>query len=380
MNSIYAKKIYTGRKIVADAYVVFSGNRFAGVSQNAKGSVLGKFPIITPAFVDPHSHIGMARAGEPNDQSEANDQTDSILALVDALDSVQMDDSAFKDAVEMGVLYSCVVPGSGNIIGGKSAVVRNYAKNSTAALIARAGLKSAFGFNPMKTDTWKGKRPTTRMGAFSILRAKLDQVRQKITKHRRAKGSKKKDILFSAEENVLKEVLAGKTSLRAHVHKIDDIAALLRLVDEFKIKIVVDHAVDVHEPEIFQELKRRRIPVVYGPMDCFAYKVELKHENWRNLRHLIESEVELGLMSDHPVTLARQLLLQTRWFMRAGFSKQDAIELISYKNARILGIDDRVGTIAKGKWASFICWNGDPFDLKNYPVAVYGEGELLFSD
>jgi len=85
-------------------------------------------------------------------------------------------------------------------------------------------------------------------------------------------------------------------------------------------------------------------------------------------------------MTDHPVTLARQLLLQTRWFLRAGFSRQDAIELISYKNSRILGIDDRVGTIAKGKWASFICWNGDPFDLKNFPIAVYGEGKLLFSD
>jgi imidazolonepropionase-like amidohydrolase len=380
MNSIFAKTIYTGRKMVSDAHVVFSGTKFSDVSKKAKGSVLGQFPVITPAFVDPHSHIGMARAGEPSDQSEANDQTDSILALVDALDSVQMDDSAFKDAVEMGVLYSCVVPGSGNIIGGKSAVVRNYAKNSTDALVARAGLKSAFGFNPMKTDTWKGRRPTTRMGAFSILRAKLDDVRQKIKKHRRAKASQKKDILFSAEENVLKQVLAGKTRLRAHVHKIDDIAALLRLVDDFKIKIVVDHAVDVHAPDIFQELKRRRIPVVYGPMDCFAYKVELKHENWRNLRHLIESRVEFGLMSDHPVTLARQLLLQTRWFMRAGFSKQDAIELISHKNSRILGIDDRVGTIAKGKWASFICWNGDPFDLKNFPVAVYGEGKLLFSD
>jgi imidazolonepropionase-like amidohydrolase len=63
----------------------------------------------------------------------------------------------------------------------------------------------------------------------------------------------------------------------------------------------------------------------------------------------------------------------------AGVSKKDAIELISRKNARILGIDDRVGTIEKGKWASFICWNGDPFDLTSYPVAVYGEGELLFS-
>ncbi len=380
MNSIFAETVYTGRKIVSDAYVVFNGRKFSGIFKKAQGDVVGRFPVVTPAFVDPHSHIGMARAGEPSEHSEANEQAESILALADALDSVQMDDSAFKDAVEMGVLYSCVVPGSGNIIGGKSAVIRHYAKNSTDALIARAGLKSAFGFNPMKTNTWKGKRPTTRMGAFSILRAKLDDVRQKVVKHRRAKGSKKQDIQFSAEENVLKDVLAGKTRLRAHVHKIDDIAALLRLVDEFKIKIVVDHAGNVYKPEIYQELKRRKIPVVYGPIDSFAYKVELKHENWRNLRHLIKSKVEFGLMSDHPVTLARQLLLQTRWFMRAGLSKQDALELISYKNARILGIDDRLGTIDKGKWASFSCWSGDPFDLENYPQAVYGEGQLLFSD
>ena len=85
-------------------------------------------------------------------------------------------------------------------------------------------------------------------------------------------------------------------------------------------------------------------------------------------------------MTDHPVTLARQLLMQTRWFLRAGLSKQEAIELISRKNARILGIDDRIGTIETGKWASFTCWNGDPFDLASYPVAVYGEGELLFSE
>jgi imidazolonepropionase-like amidohydrolase len=380
MNSIFAKTIYTGKNIVTDAHVVFSGPKISGISRKAKGKVLGKFPVITPAFVDPHSHIGMARAGEPNDQSEANDQTDSILVLADALDSVQMDDRAFEDAVEMGVLYSCVVPGSGNIIGGKSAVVRNYAKNSSDALVARAGLKSAFGFNPLKTNAWKGKRPTTRMGALSILRAKLDRVRQKVKKRRRAKAGEKKDIMFSAEENVLKEVLAGKTRLRAHVHKIDDISALLRLVDEFKLKIVIEHAGDVHAVEIFQELKRRRIPVVYGPVDSFAYKVELKHENWRNLRHLIDSGVEFGLMSDHPVTLARQLLLQTRWFVRAGLSKQDAIELISRRNARILGIDDRLGTIGKDKWASFVCWNGDPFDLAHFPVAVYGEGQLLFAD
>jgi hypothetical protein len=63
---------------------------------------------------------------------------------------------------------------------------------------------------------------------------------------------------------VLRNLLSRKIRLRAHVHKIDDIAALLRLVDEFKINVTVDHAGDVYRPEIFQELKKRKIPVVWN--------------------------------------------------------------------------------------------------------------------
>ena len=380
MNAIFANTIYTGKSVVTDRYLTFNGKNITDLAKSAKGQVLGRYDILTPAFIDPHSHIGMERSGEPSGEGEANDQLDSILALTDALDSVQMDDKAFRDAVESGVLYSCVVPGSGNIIGGQSAVIRNYANDSTGALIARAGLKAAFGYNPMSTRNWKGKRPTTRMGAIAILRGRLEEVRRKIQKHHKAKGSKKEDITFSAEDTVLQDLLAGKFRLRAHVHKIDDIAALLRLVDDYKLKLTVEHAMDVHQPEIFQALKQRKISVVYGPIDAFSYKVELKHEDWRNIRHLLAAQVEFGLMTDHPVTLARQLLLQTRWFLRAGLSKQQGIELVSRMNARILGIDDRLGILEKGKWASFICWNGDPFDLASYPVAVYGEGELLFSD
>ena len=379
MNYISAKTIYTGKKVLTNAYLMFNGKKISSISKTKTGRNLGKFDVLTPAFIDPHSHIGMERAGEPNTEGEANEHQDAILVLTDALDSVQMDDKALKDAVEMGVLYSCVLPGSGNIIGGLSAVIRNYAASSTDALINRAGLKGAFGFNPMKTKAWKGKRPTTRMGAIAMLRSRLDEVRQKIQKYRKARGSKKEDIQFSAEEMVLRNLLSRKIRLRAHVHKIDDIAALLRLVDEFKINVTVDHAGDVHRPEIFQELKKRKIPVVYGPIDSFAYKVELKHEDRRNVRYLVESGVEFGLMTDHPVTLARQLLLQTRWFLRAGLSKQQAIELISRRNSQILGLDDRLGTLEKGKWASFVCWNGDPFDLASYPVAVYGEGQLLYA-
>jgi len=371
--------MYSGRSVVQNAYLLFDRQKIVGVSKSKDGTLLGTFDVVTPAFIDPHSHIGMNRAGEPRDEAEANEQMSPILALSDALDSVQIDDVALREAIEMGVLYSCVVPGSGNIIGGLSAVIRNYAKNSSEALIARAGVKAAFGFNPMSTQSWKGERPSTRMGALATLRAKLDEVRQKVQKRRTAKGRKKDEVTFSAAEAVLRDVLAGKHVIRAHAHKIDDIAALLRLVDEFKLKVTIEHAMDVHQPEIFRELRKRRIPVTYGPVDAFAYKVELKHEIWRNVRHLLESRVKYGLMSDHPVTPARQLFLQTRWFTRAGLSKQEAIELVSRKNAEILGIDEMLGTLEEGKWASFTCWNGDPFDLTTYPVAVYGEGELLFS-
>jgi imidazolonepropionase-like amidohydrolase len=380
MNCIFANTIYTGQSIIRSGYLVFDGTTIAGLAKSAKGQLRGEFEVLTPAFIDPHSHIGMERSGEPSAEGEANDHLDSILTLPDALDSVQMDDKAFREAVEAGVLYSCVVPGSGNIVGGRSAVIRNFARDGNQALIGRAGLKAAFGYNPMSTRRWKGRRPTTRMGAIAILRGKLAEVRQKIQQYRKARGRKKEEITFSAEESVLRDLLTGRFRLRAHVHKIDDIAALLRLADDFKIKLTVDHAMDVHQPEIFQELHKRKIPVVYGPIDSFAYKVELKHEDWRNIRHLLASGVEFGLMTDHPVTLARQLFLQTRWFVRAGMSKQQAVELVTRQNAAILELEKKLGTLEKGKWASFICWNGDPFDLANYPVAVYGEGELLYQD
>jgi len=163
------------------------------------------------------------------------------------------------------------------------------------------------------------------MGAASLLRAKLHAVQQKIDKSKK-KGRKAKDgdeTTFTAEEAVLRDLLTRKNRLRTHVHKIDDVAALLRIVDEFGLDTTVEHAMDVHQPGIFRELKRRGISVTYGPIDSFAYKVELKHESWRNVQHLVDSGVEFGLMTDHPVTPARQLFLQTRWFTRFGLTKHD---------------------------------------------------------
>lgn len=374
MPAVQAELVYTGNQILQGASVTWEGQTLAAVGEPLEAPS-AQYPVITPALIDAHAHIGLVRSGEPEDEAEANEHMEALLAHADVLDSIQMDDAGFAESIEAGILYSCVLPGSGNIIGGDSAVIRNYGANTNAALIRRAGIKAAFGYNPMSVREWKGTRPYTRMGALAMLRAKLHEVREKMAK---LAAKPDADVTFSADEVVLRSLLERKQRLRVHVHKADDVAALLRIVDEFNLDITVEHTCDVHEEATYRELKRRGIPVVYGPMDSLAYKVELKHENWRNLRHLLASGVTFGLMTDHPVILQRTLLLTLRWFLRVGLTKQQALEIITRTNAEILGISDRLGTLETGKWASFVCWNGDPFSLESYPVAVYAEGQLIY--
>jgi imidazolonepropionase-like amidohydrolase len=164
----------------------------------------------------------------------------------------------------------------------------------------------------------KGKRPYTRMGVLAVLRSKLHDVREKMEKEKTKKDA---DVTYTAEELVLKSALIGEERLRVHVHKADDIASLLRLVDEFGLSVTVEHTCDIHEEEIYRELNTLGIPVVFGPMDSFPYKVELRHKKWGNIRCLIGSGVQFGLMIDHPVTLQKMMLFQLRWFLRAGLSK-----------------------------------------------------------
>ena len=369
MNSVFARLVYTGKKIKENVFVNFSGSEIDSLSSTPKGEVCGEFETVTPAFIDPHCHIGMFRHGEPPNESDVNDHLDSILPLLNALDGVQMDDDIFRESIENGILYSCVLPGSGNIIGGMSAVIRNYALDTNGAFIRNAGLKAAFGYNTMSpySREKKGKRASTRMGCAAILRSAFYAVLKE-----------KKTDKLTPDQKILKDVLDRKLRLRVHVHKSDDIALLLRIVDEFNLDITVEHACDVYRIETFRELAARKIPVVAGPIEGLGPKVELKHKKLENIKLLLDSGVKFGVMTDHDVNPQSNLFYVMRHFLRYGASKEEVISIITSENADIAGVSDILGTLSKGKWASFICWNGDPFDLASYPEKVYAEGREVF--
>ena len=399
---IKAKVLYDGLTSCKDKFIIVEGNKILEVTSKKQDFDFEGF--VTHAFIDSHTHIGMFRDGEPGAEQEGNDYLDQFLPLLDPLNGIYFDDRAFKDAVDFGCLYSCVVPGSGNLMGGKAMIIRNFVKNRKNALIKDYGYKMALGYNPRSTTSWKGQRPNTRMGVYSLLEKKFDGVIAKRAKADLAKEKKISDLdkslkdkkvtkteyknklqfidkeyvlEFDTEDIAIMEILDRKKIAKIHVHKEDDVLYLIQFVKKYNIKATADHTGDVHHKEIFDELAKNGIKIIYGPIGGIGGKVELAHAYYQNAGLLYRSKAEYGLMTDHPVVWAPHLRDSLKFFLIEGMSKEEAISLITCKNAKILEIDDILGTIEKDKLASLIVWNKDPFDLAAFPTLVMGEGKIL---
>jgi imidazolonepropionase-like amidohydrolase len=379
MKVIKSRLLFDGIDEKRDCFIGFEKDeiKYVGNSQpEESGEIIAEGVVVTPAFIDSHSHIGMVRSGEPDKEEEANEHMNSVYPLVNALHSIYMDDPSFKESVESGVLYSTVLPGSGNIIAGNAVLIRNFVQDISQAHIMDVGIKAALGYNPRSTVDWKGNRPSTRMGAVALLRENFIKAR-KIQK------------LLETEKKVIDEVepltelfmdiLSNRLKMMVHVHKEDDIMVLIQLIKEFGIKVIANHCVDVHREEVFTALKASSVPVIYGPMDSFPYKVELKHESWRNAEKLLNSGAKFSIMSDHPVILQRNILYSLRHLLRFGLSKADAISKISKEAAEIIGAQN-IGQVRAGFKASIVVWNGDPFSLSSYPVLVIAEGRTVYEE
>ena len=376
MKYVKASTLYDGKNTLQNKYILFDDKIISIEDKKPSNAEFLGEGVVTPAFIDSHSHIGMVRSGEPSGEDESNEQMENLFPLVRAIDSVYMDDSAFKESVECGVLYSTVLPGSGNTLGGRASLIRNFKSNVSDAFVMDIGIKMALGYNPRSTTAWKGTRPSTRMGAAALLRQSLYSAQKAI-------NLLKKDIKDIDEIDPLMEVfidiLQGKSKLMVHTHKEDDANLLISLKKEFNLKVILNHGMDLHNLAIFNRIKDSGIPIVYGPMDSLPYKVELKHESWRNVEFLMKSGVKFSMMSDHPVILQRNIFLTIRHFLRFGMEKSEAISKLTSEAAEILGVSN-LGNIKPGFLPSMVLWNEDPFSMTSHPVRVIAEGDIVYDE
>lgn len=330
--------------------------------------VAGK--VITPGLIDAHTHLGVYAESLDWSGEDVNEISQPVTPALDVIDALNPADVGLTEAVGGGITTVMVAPGSANPIGGQCTVIKTRPRSSVEQMIARrhAGLKMAFGENPRRAYGDKKKMPVTRMATALLIRETLQKGREYLAK------LDSKEHKFDYEMDAIARVLRREMPIRAHAHRADDIVTALRIAEEFELDIIIEHATEGHL--IKELLAERQARVVLGPLMITKGKLELKEASWRAPAILAEQGVLFALMSDHPVVPSKFLPVYAGIAARFGLSQDEALKAITLNAARILGLDDRIGSIEAGKDADLVVWSDHPLLLAAKPDYVIVDGQI----
>nr|WP_240896016.1 amidohydrolase family protein [Kineococcus siccus] len=330
-----------------------------------------------PGFVEAHTHLGVHAEGEGWHGADVNEKG-SPGARLRSLDGLDPADRGFADALAGGVTTAMILPGSGNVVGGQTAAVKTWGRTVEEMLLrAPVGVKSALGENPKRGG---GSAPTTRMGVAAHLRDAFSAAQRYAARRARAVAAGDPlDPPVDAErdQEVLARVLAGELVWQQHAHRADDIATAVRLAEEFGYALVLNHVTEGHL--VAGMLAERGLPAVVGPLLTSRSKPELRQRSIAVPGVLAAAGVRVALTTDHPVVPIQFLALSATLAVKEGLDRDEALRALTVNPARILRLDDRVGSLAPGLDADVVVWSGDPLDVMSRAVRVFVGGRQVYA-
>jgi imidazolonepropionase-like amidohydrolase len=355
--------IGVGLDIPADARVIDAAGRW-----------------VLPGFIEAHGHVGVHEEGEGWAGSDSNELTEPVTAQVRAVDAINPADLGFRDAVSGGVLAVNVNPGSGNPIGGQTCALKCWGRTVDEMLLrAPAGMKSALGENPKRVYGERKQSPSTRLGTAAVIRGALVDATNYLARldaEQRKPAADRKPVDRDLKLEALGMVLRREIPWRQHCHRADDIATALRIADEFGYDLVIDHGTEAHL--LADILAAKDIPVIIGPLFTSRSKVELRNRSLANPGRLAAAGVTIAITTDHPVVPINFLAHQAALSVKHGLDRDTALRALTINPARIIGIEERLGSIEAGKDADLVIWSGDPLDVLSRVTRALVDGEEIY--
>ena len=336
--------------------------------------------VVTPGLIDAHTHVGIGELGVGREGADTNEGTDPVTPQVRALDATYPGDLAFTDALVGGITAVNVMPGSGNVIGGLTVLVKTHGTRIDDMVVRHpTGLKAALGENPKKSYGDQKKMPSTRLGVAGLMRENLVRAQNYLARQdaSRLQNDPTKPFERDLKMEHIGMVLRREIPMRWHAHRSDDIMTALRIRDEFGFDMVLDHATEAHL--LADELVERNIPAVVGPNLSTKYKVELRGRTLATTGILVKAGVKVALTTDHWVVGIQYLPLALIMAVKEGLPRDTALRVLTRNPAEIMGVSDRIGSLAPGKDADIVVWSGDPLDIYQRPMSVYINGEKVYT-
>jgi len=325
---------------------------------------------VTPGLIDPHIHSGV---------SDVNETGATIVPEVYMGDVLTHNNIWMYRQLAGGLTTAMVKHGSANPIGGENVIVKmrwGSLPDSLKLEGATRTVKFALGENP-KRCCYEGRYPRSRMGTQEIIRdhflAARDYRREWQEWEKTKKGlPPRKDLRMEA----LLDILDQKLMISSHGYRADEFLALIRLAEEFGFKVMaIQHGVEAYK--IAPELAKAGVAAAVWS-DWGAFKMEAYDATKYNVRILMEAGVTVSLHSDD-AQIASRMNWEAGKLLRTGLTEEQAMKTVTSNAAKLLRIDNRVGSLEPGKDADFVVWNGDPLSQFTKAEQTWVDGRRYFS-
>jgi imidazolonepropionase-like amidohydrolase len=368
--AVHGETVYTmAGPPLRDAVVLIRDGKIERVGTAAEVAVPSGYrtlraKVVTPGLIDAHTVVGLSGyLNQPSDQDQ-REVSAAIQPDLRAVDAYNARERLVEYVRSFGVTTIHTGHAPGSIISGQTMVVKTAGGTLEDAIVVQDAMLAASLGGIARAE--QGKSPGTRAKAAAMLRGELIKAQEYIKKH------ENKDLRLE----VLARVLRRETPLLVTVHRANDILTTIRVGKEFNIPIVLDGVAEA--PLVIEEIKASGYPVILHPTmyRAFGDTENLSMETAALLRKAgIPFALQSGFETYVPKT--RVVLLEAAVAAANGLGMEAALASVTIDPARLLKIDERVGSLESGKDADLALYDGDPFEYTMHCTGVIIDGQTV---
>lgn len=328
--------------------------------------------VIMPGLICTHSHIGGIGGA---------DRSGTIQPDVRIYDSINVRDSGFRRAHAGGLTTLNIMPGSGHLMSGQTVYVKLREAETIDDMFIldhdgwiMGGMKMANGTNPIRDG--RAGFPGTRGRAAAMMRQHFIRAQEYREKVRQADGDPEKKPARKIGMDAMIEVLDGKRIVHHHTHRHDDIMTVLRLAEEFGFRVVLHHVSEGWK--VADEIAEADVPSSIILIDSPGGKLEAKNLLFKTAGIMEQAGAMVAFHTDDYITDSRFFFRMAALGVRGGMSREGALRALTINGAKMMDLEDRIGSLEPGKDADFIILNGDPLSVYTTVQQTWVEGEKVF--
>ena len=364
---------------ILDGVVLVAGGKIVAVGAAADiaipaGLEVRHAAVVTPGLIDAHSVVGLAGWLNYEHDQDQLEPSEPIQPELRAIDSYNPREPLIEYLRGYGVTTIHTGHAPGAAISGQTMVAKTRGTTvKEATLVPEAMLAATLGDGAVRGGK---ESPGTRAKAVALLRAELVAARGYLA--RQASATAEEPVERSLRLETLGRVLTGDLPLLVTAHRAHDILTALRLAKEFGFRLVLDGASEAYL--VADEILAAKVPVIVHPTMARAVREteNLSFETPGKLRALgVPVALQSGYESYVPKT--RVVLFEAGVAAANGMAFEEALALVTIDAARVLGLSDRIGSLAPGMDADLALYDGDPFEYTTHCVGVVIDG-IVVSD